>query len=199
MNPKRLSTEALQTFEAICRDGLTRAAQAMSQVVGDEMQLQASQLQVVKTGSVPALIAQPHWEGVGLSIQMLGDARGSMLLVFDRATAQRLLHRLVPAANQNDPEMGRSMLKEIANILASSFLTTLSHYQGLSLMPSVPQLIESDRALMEQAIREHLDPVGEQALLLEVLFSTAEVTTEAMTGRFLFLPESKTLPLLMTN
>ena len=76
-------------------------------------------------------------------MRMLGDLTGRALLTFGEYDATRLcdlILRRPPGPPRALGELEQSGLKEVGNIVCSAYLTALSNFMGMMLLPSVPAL-----------------------------------------------------------
>ena len=81
-------------------------------------------------------------------MHMLGDLTGRTLFMVPEGNAKLLcdlLLRREPGTSKEFGEMEVSSVKEAANILGSAYMSALSDFMGMMLLPSVPSL-EIDRA-----------------------------------------------------
>ncbi|MFA5517604.1 MAG: chemotaxis protein CheC [Desulfuromonadales bacterium] len=142
MSFNRLTAGQLDTLKEISNIGMGHAATALSQLIGESIFLRVPQLKITPIGDVPDLLGGPEQVVVGITLQMLGDARGSILLIFPRESAHRLLSRLLGEKEKTLilNELGASTLKEVGNILASAYLSALGSLLRMNLIPSIPLL-----------------------------------------------------------
>ena len=94
------------------------------------------------------LAGPPESLVAAIYMKLMGDARGTALLIFPRKSAFTLVDILMkrPAGQTKFlKEIDRSALKEVGNILTGAFLTALMEFLNISLIPSVP-LIAYDMA-----------------------------------------------------
>lgn len=164
---------------------------ALVQLLGEPAVVTAGGVREAVTSRLEPVLASPA-DAVALSLQLLGDAEGSLLLLFDRPGMVALLHRLTGLPEPLAEDLGRSTLQEIGNILVSSFLSSLGRGRRVTLLPSVPLLLEADPAALAEAVRHHLGPVGEQVLLLDFHFGLGPAGAVAA-GRLLLLPTAEAL------
>lgn len=90
-------------------------------------------------------------------------------------------------------EMAQSALKEVGNILVSSFIMALTQFSGIPLQPSVP-------ALAVDMIGATLDAIFLEEGVLEdtVLFIDTQLTgIPKIEGQFIFLPDDGSLKKLL--
>jgi chemotaxis protein CheC len=191
----RLTEEQLETFREIGHVGMEHAGIALSQLTGDSIRLRVPRVTVSEIDTIPVLLGGIDGIVAGIILQVLGDARGSILLVFPRESAHRLLARLLGQAEKglviND--LGASTLKEVGNILASAYLSALGDFLRLSLIPSVPLLAFDTAGAVLDYVRTHLSHGESSALLVETEFLGAESGTGTVHGHFFFLPEASSL------
>ncbi len=90
-------------------------------------------------------------------------------------------------------EHAASALTEIANILASAYLSALGTLLGVTLIPSVPALAcDMAGAIIDAALIEQ-SRTGDLALLIETEFFE---TAQAIRGHFFLLPDPASLRLI---
>ncbi len=93
-----------------------------------------------------------------IAMRMLGDLTGRALLAFSELDAGRLCD-LILRRPVGPPralgEMEQSGLKEVGNIVCSAYLTALSNFMRMMLLPSVPSLITGPTTA---AIAQSVDP-----------------------------------------
>ena len=111
----------------------------------------------------------------GITLQILGDARGSIMLLFPQESACRLLscllRRDVRALVLN--ELNVSALKEVGNILASAYLSAIGNLLRKTLIPSVPSLAYDMAGAVVDYVLIDLSKGGEVALMIETDFVAA--------------------------
>ena len=90
-------------------------------------------------------------------------------------------------------EMAQSALKEVGNILVSSFLVALTQFSGIPLQPSVPALaIDMIGAILDAILLE------EGTLDDTVLFIDTQLSgIPKIEGQFIFLPDDGSLKRLL--
>ena len=142
MTFSRLSEGQLDALKEISNIGMGHAATALSQLVGETIYLRVPRVTVTDIAQVPDLMGGPERVVIGITLRILGDARGNILLVFPQESTRQLLACLLrqSAAEPMLNELGASTLKEVGNILASAYLNALGSLLHMTLIPSVPML-----------------------------------------------------------
>ena len=195
----RLSEGQLDTLKEICNIGMGHAATALSRMIGDRVHLQVPRITLIDIGEVPDLIGGAESVVVGITMQVLGDARGNILLLFPRESAGLLLARLLGEERQGGEldEMGISTLKEVGNILASAFLGALGELLRMTLIPSVPLLACDMAGAVVDGILIELSETGDFALVVETDFWGDHPKQAPIKGHFLLLPDPHTLDTML--
>jgi chemotaxis protein CheC len=199
MTFNRLTAGQLDALKEISNIGMGHAATALSQLIGEDIMLRVPRVKITDIAAVPELLGGAEQLVVGITLQMLGDARGSILLIFPRDSAQRLVARLLGHSGNHLvlDEIGVSTLKEVGNILASAYLSALATLLRLNLIPSVPLLAYDMAGAVVDYVLIQLSQVGDQALMVETEFYGRSEPEDAIRGHFFLLPDAASLELVL--
>ncbi len=195
MNFARLSASQLDALREISNIGMGHAATALSQLTGDRVELRVPRVQVTDIAEVPELLGGAEQEVVGVTLRILGDARGNILLIFPMDSARLLIARLLgpAAARQELDEISASTLKEVGNILASAYLNALGSLLRLTMIPSIPLLAHDMAGAVVDAVLIELSQEGDLALMVETEFCGEVPGQEVIRGHFFLLPDAASL------
>lgn len=198
MNFDRLSAGQLDALREISNIGMGHAATALSQLTGDRVELRVPRVTVTDIAEVPELIGGAEQEVVGVTLRILGDARGNILLIFPLDGARLLLARLLgPAAVPSEPdEISASTLKEVGNILASAYLNALGSLMRLTMIPSIPLLAQDMAGAVVDEVLIELSQEGDLALMVETEFCGGGPGQAAIRGHFFLLPDAASLQVM---
>lgn len=194
-----LSANQLDALKEISNIGMGHAATALSQLIGSRVTLRVPQITVTDISRVPELLGGAERVVAGITLQILGDARGSILLVFPRQSAHRLLCQLL---GQSDSrlvlnEINASTLKEVGNILASAYLSALGSLLRMTLIPSVPLLAYDMAGAIVDFVLIELSQAGDLALMVETEFQDDPNEISGITGHFFLLPDPSSLEIIL--
>ncbi|BCR06861.1 CheY-P-specific phosphatase CheC [Desulfuromonas versatilis] len=194
-----LTETQLDALKEISNIGMGHAATALSQMIGDTVHLRVPRITVSEIGAVPDLLGGPEKVVVGITLQVLGDARGNILLVFPRESVTLLLSRLVRKEFRESEldELSTSTLKEVGNILSSAYLSALGSLLHMTLIPSIPLLAFDMAGAVVDNILIELSEAGELALIVETDFWGDRPDQEPIKGHFLLLPDPHTLDVIL--
>ena len=199
MTFSRLSEGQLDALKEISNIGMGHAATALSQLVGETIYLRVPRVTVTDIAQVPDLMGGPERVVIGITLRILGDARGNILLVFPEESARQLLACLLrqKAAEPMLDEIGTSTLKEVGNILASAYLNALGSLLHMTLIPSVPMLAHDMAGAVIDYVLIELSQQGDLALMVETEFHGVASSTQGIKGHFFLLPDPTSLGLIL--
>jgi chemotaxis protein CheC len=187
----------LDALQEICNIGMGHAATALSQMIGKTVNLNVPKVTLAGLDQVPDIIGGAEQVVVGIYLQVWGDFRGNLLLIFPRDSAQNLNALLTgqPATSELIlSEIHASALKEVANILAGAYLGAMGNLLGLSLIPSVPSLAFDMAGAIVDYILIELGQESDLTLVVETEFFGMGSTIR---GHFFLLPDPNSLKLIL--
>jgi chemotaxis protein CheC len=178
--------------------GAGHAATALSQLTHRRIMISVPEVRRVAYADVPKML-----EGFGdfvavVMMRMLGDLTGRSLLVFSEQDAVRLcdvILRREPGPMRALGEMEQSGIKEVGNIVASAYLTALSNFMGMMLLPSVPTLTMGPVASAVGSSAD--DTAGTDTVLCVDTAFKADGSEEPLTGAFLLLPDAASVQAIL--
>lgn len=87
-----------------------------------------------------------------------------------------------------------SAVKEVGNVLVSSFLSGLGDLLGKRLLPSPPEIHLEDLTALVRQVTEDVKGQGSEVLVVQALFEEPEHRIE---GQFFLLPEMVSLETML--
>jgi chemotaxis protein CheC len=112
----------------------------------------------------------------------LADSECDILLMFELTEAKKIaaIMTMTPSIEELDPAMEESAIQELANILIGSFLTAISDFTGLKLMPSTPlRVVDTLGTIMDNFIVKQ-SMLSEQALVFDTHFKRSSDDANSM-------------------
>ncbi len=197
---RNLSVVQLDVLKEISNIGMGHAATALSQIIGQTVRLRVPRVTIIEISQVPEHLGGAEQLMVGITMQVLGDARGSIMLLFPRDSAHFLLGRLLGHEDRSSNlcEEDVSALKEVGNILASAYLSALGNMLGKVLIPSVPMLANDMAGAVVDNVLIELSRTGDLALMVETDFSGGQNPQAVIKGHFFLIPDPATLDIFFT-
>jgi len=133
----------LDVLREIGNIGAGNAATALAMLLDKRIEMKVPQVRIMKSSEVSDVLGGAETPVVGILLRIQGDISGSMMFILDEPSARLLVNILMGKPLEADldfDEMSSSVLTEIGNILAGSYLSALSNMTNLRIMPDVPAL-----------------------------------------------------------
>lgn len=183
MNPS-LSEIQLDALRELANIASGTAATALSQMLAREVEISVPRALALSPADAVDACGEPEAHVAGVVVPIQGDIAGLVLLLIPFEHAERLCALLGVDAHT---EVGDSALREIGNILATSYLNGLGAMTGLAIEPSPPHLHTDMLAAIVSTLLIGTAGADDVALVLD---SELDVSGEPCSISFLLLPTS---------
>lgn len=190
-----LKTLQLDALREVANIGAGHAATALSQLTSRTIMISVPEVRLTPLEDVPELVGPPDTPVAAVLMGMMGDLTGRTMILFPLAAARSLCDILLRRPAGGTTEFGtmeESGLKEVGNILCSAYLTALSEFLGMMLVPSVPGLVVDQAGAVLTTTYLNFGHDRDLAFCVETAFRV-ERTGEQLTGHFLLLPDVTSL------
>lgn len=173
--------------------GVGHAATALSQMIGRRIELFVPRVLVTPLAEVPACLGGAETMMAGIFLGILGDTRGSIMLLFPKESACRLCG-LLTGREQTllESQEAVSSLKEVGNILASAYLNALGELIGKTLLPSVPGFAYDMAGALVDTLLIDVGRKSDLALMVETEFGGEIDSDTGIRGHFFLIPDPET-------
>ncbi|MDI6812663.1 MAG: chemotaxis protein CheC [Desulfitobacteriaceae bacterium] len=193
MDVNQIQLDALKEIGNI---GSGHAATALSILLQRRIDMSVPEVWAVSFEQVAGIIGQLDAPQAVVYVKVEGDAPGKAVFFFPIPSAEIMAQALFQTEESLDlfsDEMAQSALKEVGNIMVSSFLIALTQFSGIPLQPSVPALaVDMAGAILDAILIE------EGTLDEHVLFIDTQITgIPQIEGQFIFLPDEGSLEKLL--
>lgn len=138
-----LNSFHLDVLKEIGNIGAGNAATALAKLLDKRIEMKVPQIRIMKFSEVSDVLGGAETPVVGILLRIQGDISGSMMFILDTPSSRLLVNILMGKPLETDlnlDEMTCSVLNEIGNILAGSYLSALSDMTGLKIVSDVPAL-----------------------------------------------------------
>lgn len=193
MEITQLQLDALREIGNI---GSGHAATALSTLLQRRIDMSVPEVWAVPFGQVETVIGQLGTPQAVVYVKVEGDAPGKAVFFFPLESAEIVVQALLGSQEPVDlfgDEMAQSALREVGNIMVSSFLIALTSFSGIPLQPSVPVLaVDMAGAILDAILLE------DGSLDDSVLFIDTQLSgIPQIEGQFIFLPNEGSLKKLL--
>lgn len=193
-----LNNEQIDVLKEIGNIGAGNAITALSKMVSKRIDMNVPEVNIVEFKDVAELAGGPETIVSGIYFNVSGDISGSIMFLMDNNSTRTLINWLM---SKNEPSMELdeievSALKEIGNILAGSYLSSISTLTGLKMTVSIPSLaIDMAGAIMSVPVIL-FGQVGDHVLLIETDFIEG---LNRVKGNFFLIPDEKSFEILLKS
>ncbi|MEE8401532.1 MAG: chemotaxis protein CheC [Candidatus Hydrothermarchaeaceae archaeon] len=182
----KLTDEQLDALREVGNIGAAHASAALEQLIGKNIYISVpSAAHPLSLEYIPRALGKKDDIIVLLFFKIMGDAEGNILIVFSEEQARSISNILLGRdVGQEMDEDNESALKEVGNILTSTYLTALSTLVGFSLVPSIPYIAHDTVSNVADTILIDLRETSDYALVTDTEFLLDKKT---MAGKCLTL------------
>lgn len=199
INFENLDSTHIDVLREIGNIGAGNAITALAKMLNRKVDMDVPKVKVMKFKDVSEILGGAEIPVVGLLLNVEGDISGSIMFILKMDAAHILVNMLMKRRLEECREFGEmelSALQEIGNILASSYLSSLSSLTGLSIMPSVPELAIDMAGAILSVPAIQFGEVGDSVLYIETGFF--EGTTRVV-GDFFLVPDIDSYGVLLKS
>jgi len=171
--------------------GIGHATTSLSQMVNKRIWISIPDMRLLPLIEVPALVRNED-PVVGVILELTGDAKGFLLLLLSKRTAKMLIRLVLGEADETKgfDEMEVSVLKELANIMGGTYISSLSNFLSISIGISTPsQAYDMSDAIINQVLCL-MSPDVNDILYLKTEFTINE---EKIDGKILVFTDAESL------
>lgn len=193
-----LSEIQLDTIREISNIGMGNAATALSQLINQTVHITVPRALIVDFNEIAQVIGGEELLVAAAYVQVVGAARGHLVLVFPAEDVRTLIHLILPGADSDvtKDELARSAVQEIGNILASSFLRSLAEMTQLNLLPTVPAVAVDYAGSIVTYVVASMYEITEKLVVVKTEF---DVSGKRIAGHCVFVPEPGSLRIILDS
>lgn len=174
--------------------GAGHAATSLSTVLQQEVAIDIPRICAVPPHQVGKYFNRSDEPTTAVLMQLTRDYECDILLMFEYSEAKKIaaLMTMAPSVEELDESMEESAIQELANIVIGSFLTAISDFTGVQLIPTPPlRVVDTFDAVLDTVLVKQ-SMIAEKALVFDACFKRQG--TDAKSILIIFpSPELKTI------
>ena len=200
-NYDELNDMHIDVLREIGNIGAGNAASALATILNEQVAISLPKVRITDFDTAVNALGGAETMTVGVLVNFYGEASGMIMFLLNMEDASAIMGILLQEAEE-DAESGTgqlselklSAIKEIGNILGSSYINSISTLTGLTIHISIPYIaIDMAGALMSVPIIE-FGSVGDKVMFIEECFSAEE---NDLTSNIIMFAEIGTLKIIM--
>lgn len=188
---EEFSDMEFDVLKEISNIGAGNATTAISVMMNLKVNMEVPVIKFLEFSELAEVVGGAENLVVGILLALQNDIDGMMMFVMDKRSAvgvvNNILHKnlSVSAENTDFSDMDLSVLQELGNIIAGSYLSAISSLTGLCITSSVPSItVDMAGAILSVPAIEY-GKVSNKALLIQSEFGDANMTVD---GYFILIP-----------
>lgn len=178
--------------------GAGNATTALSTMINGKIDMNVPKVALLEFKELPEMVGGAENIVVGILITLEGEINGMMMFMLELESAHHLVDIIMgnPSKDQEFSEMEYSALKEIGNIIAGAYLSSLSTLTNISISASIPYMsIDMAGAILSVPAIE-FGKVGDKALIIETRFNKDD---SDVNGYFILIPSIESYAVILSS
>jgi len=179
-NYEELSEMHIDVLREIGNIGAGNAATALATILDEKVEISLPVVKITDFDTAVRALGGAESMTVGVLVSFFGEANGMIMFLLKMEDAKKVMSILLRDYEEEDEdaeeisEMKLSAIREIGNILGSSYINSIATLTGLQINLTVPYIaIDMAGALMSVPIIE-FGAVGDKIMFIEEVFSGSE-------------------------
>ena len=178
----------LDVLKEIGNVGSGNAATALATMIDKKVDMAVPQVKILEFKDVSEVLGDIEKPLVGIYFEMSGDIEGNIMFTLDIESAKNLVNMLFGRTEgpEEMDEMDMSALSEVGNILAASYINSLSGLTQLNLNISVPSVAIDMAGAILSVPAIQFGHMGDHAIFIETQFEEGD---RSISGDLFLVPE----------
>ncbi|MET3697962.1 chemotaxis protein CheC [Bacillus oleivorans] len=193
----------LDILKEVGNIGAGHAATALSSLLKEKVDMEVPSVRLASYDEMMELSGGSESVVTAAYLTIHGDINGHMFFVLPVKHGERFVEILLnePVSFQQPPfsSLSISVLEEIGNIVSGSYLSALSDFSGLKLVPSVPAVsVDMFGAIIAHGMLE-MSTYTDSVIVIETFLHSDNWKEEKVDGYFFLLPDPESIPVLFRS
>lgn len=191
----RLNEMYIDILKELGNIGAGNAITALSTMIGKKMDMQVPKVKILDFKEVSDIFGSADTIIVGIYFDLDGDVKGNILFALDIKSAASLIWSLMGLEVKEEfDELEKSALEEIGNIMAGSYVASLSTLTSLNIKISPPAIsIDMAGAILSVPAIKYGE-ISDKILFIETQFIEGE---KLIKGDFFLIPDINSFDLIL--
>ncbi|WZL74867.1 chemotaxis protein CheC [Clostridiaceae bacterium 35-E11] len=195
---EEMNSIQLDVLKEVGNIGAGNAATALAKMLDKKIDMNVPKVEIFEFKDVSELLGGAEKPVSGIYFHVDGDLTGDILFILPIKSSKLLTNMLIGKQDDSEilDEIDQSALQEIGNILAGSYISSLTTLTKLNMKISIPSLsIDMAGAILSVPIIQH-GQVGDKVLLIETQFHEGE---KDIKGFFFLIPDAESFEVLLKS
>lgn len=195
MDYKNLTSFQLDALREVSNIGAGNSATSLSILLGTKIDMSVPNVNIIEFEEL--FNSYQEEEVVAVLVRVLEDISGSILYVFEQNVALNMISKLISSKESSITDMGRSVMGEIGNIIASSFMNSIATFTNLKATASVPAV--ANDMLSAILVSTFIETGQHQEFVLDIETLFMGTGEDKLEGHFYFVPSPGSLEKILES
>ncbi len=198
MDVDNLNINMLDILGEIGNIGSGNAVTALANMLSKRIDMNVPKVRMLEFKDVAAILGGEEKLVAGIYLDLHGDVKGNIMFILDMQSAINLTDMLLNRENSSEEldEIGMSALSEVGNILASSYVNSLSALTNLKIIVSVPSLAIDMAGAILSVPAIQFGQIADQILFIETIFAEGD---NYVKGNLFLLPDMASFEKILSS
>ena len=172
MDVGNLNNMMIDILKEIGNIGSGNAATALANMLAERINMNVPQVRMMEFKDVAGVLGGEEVLVVGIYFELKDDVNGNIMFILDLESALNLTNILLNRETDSTEldDMAMSALSEVGNILASSYVNSLSALANLKISISIPSLAVDMAGAILSVPAIQFGYIADQVLFIETIF-----------------------------
>lgn len=185
---KSVSAKYMDVLKEIGNIGAGNATTALASMLQCRIDMNVPEVKLIEVDELAESLGGAQRVMTAIFLEVEGDITGNIIFLLEQGSAKFLVSKLMGMEVSDDfGEMELSCIKEISNIIAGSYLNSLSTLTNLKIYPSVPHLqMDMVETILHTPVKENTK-ANDQILFIQTEFKD----DIQLGGYFVMIPDTE--------
>lgn len=174
----------LDGLKEVANIGAGNSATSLSVLFSQKIDMAVPNVDIIEFDKL--LDSYGEEEVVAVLVKVIGDISGSVLYVFEKSVAFNIIEKLTGSRKDYIDEMGESVIGEIGNIIASSFMNAIAEFIKVEAIASVPAI--ANDMISAVLISTFIEVGQHEEHILDIQTHFIGSESSKITGHFYYIP-----------
>lgn len=184
MNYSNLNSIQLDALKEVANIGAGNSATALSILFSQKIDMDVPSVNIIKFDEL--LDSYGEEEVIAVLVKVLGEISGSVLYVFEKDVAFNIIEKLTGDKEKSMNDLAKSVIGEIGNIIASSFMNAISEFINVEAIASVPAI--SDDMISAVLVSAFIEVGQYEEFILDIQTHFIGNEHSKIAGHFYYVP-----------
>jgi chemotaxis protein CheC len=172
----------LEILSELASIGAGHAATSLSEILQQEVLIGVPRIHNVQAHMLPRIFGLHEMPTTALYIRLASGTECDILLMIEADEARKVaaMMTMVPTVDELDPSLEASAIEELANILVGSFLSAISDFVDIELMPAPPErIVDAFDAILDTVLVKNSE-MYDKTLIFDISFKASGKVSKFM-------------------